>query len=270
MVTAVLMLSIALSVGGNMLLKYGEVVGKESDMEHASGVEDSFLRLRTSMSALLEGQDTDTTIVNRLTMGTYGNPYLGVARSSGQMSMTPNPDLFQMTISIKTATSETTLNTVNGVIRYHINNYYFQDQTFTYLGGGTIREEYGQTVMTSAPPIFVVRSGSVWGLELRSYSMTGDSWSVSGIDTVMMSVQMDGYSDIYRDIKAGQTIVLKVDGYGEDAWADHFRGYLEAAGLAPGTDFTVIDATTEVPYITVELKTISFFQGYIGEMEVTI
>jgi len=42
MVTAVLLLSIFLSVGSNYLLEHGDNVGKEEDMFHAAYVEDSF------------------------------------------------------------------------------------------------------------------------------------------------------------------------------------------------------------------------------------
>lgn len=273
MVTAVLLLSIAVSFGGSMLLRYGEITGKESDMEHSADVEDSFLRLRTSMNTLLEEKDTGTTILNRLTLGTYGNPYLTVARSSGEMSMSASPELFHMTISLRSGMAETLLNTVNGGIRYHVNNFYFNDQTYHFLGGGLIREEYGQSVMVSDPPIHITKGESTWGLEVRSFGMTGDQWSVSGIDTVMMSVNMESDADIYRELSAGQSIIMEINGYGEEAWAIHLKGYFEENGMVQGTDYKIIEAadpTSPGEQLTIELLTLDFFQAYIGEMEVTI
>jgi len=88
MVTAVLLLSIFLSVGSNYLLEHGDNVGKEEDMVHAAYVEDSFLNTRSSMSSLLKAADTKTVIIERFTLGTSGNPYLGVARSSGKTRST--------------------------------------------------------------------------------------------------------------------------------------------------------------------------------------
>ncbi len=273
MVSAVLLLSIAVSFGGSMLLNYAEISGKESDMEHASGVEDSLLRLRTSMTMLLDRKDTKTTIVNRLTLGTYGNPYMTVARSSGEMSMTSSPEMFQMSVVLRSGGSETTLNTVNGGISYHVNNFYFHDQSYFFLGGGLIREEYGQRVMSSAPPIFTVRAESTWGLELRTFGMTGDPWSVSGIDTVLMSVSLVSDSDIYRDLSVGETIAIYVNGYGEDAWADYFGAYFKENGFSENVDYRVteaVDLSSPTEHLTVEVLSADFFQGNLGEMEVNI
>lgn len=273
MVSAVLLLSIAVSFGGSMMLNYAEIEGKESDMEHASGVEDSFLRLRTSMTMLLDEHDTKTTIVNRLTLGTYGNPYMTVARSSGEMTMTSSPELFQMSVALRSGGTDTVLNTINGGISYHVNNFYFHDQTYNSVGGGLIREEYGQRVMSSAPPIFIIRAESTWGLELTAFGMTGDHWSVSGIDTVLMSVSMESDSDIYRELGVGESIIIMINGYGEDAWADFFGNFFEDNRFTENVDYRIVEAVdlaSPVQSLTVELLTANFFQGYMGEMEVTI
>ena len=102
-VTTVLLMSIALSFGGSMLMDYGEVVGKEDEMTHVASIQDSFIRLRTSMYSLLEGEDTSATIINRITLGTYGNPYLAVSRASGTLTIDPTNDRFSVSIVFKDA-----------------------------------------------------------------------------------------------------------------------------------------------------------------------
>ena len=97
MVTAVLLLSIFLSVGSNYLLEYGKILGKEKDMEHSTDVEESLLRTRASMSVLLDSEDLNTVIIDRYTLGTFGNPYLTVARSSCTLTIDPDPSFFQIT-----------------------------------------------------------------------------------------------------------------------------------------------------------------------------
>ena len=126
MVTSVMLLSIFLSVGSSYILDYGDVVGKESDMAHAADIEESFLRSRASMNSLLRAQDTRTFIIDRYTLGTVGNPYLTVARSSGTLYADPDPDSFQFQIILDDGVNEVVLNTVNGLMAYE-SNYYFVD-----------------------------------------------------------------------------------------------------------------------------------------------
>ena len=172
MVTSVLLLSIFLSVGSSYLLDHGKVVGKESDMAHATDIEESFLRTRASMRSLLKSRDTNTFIYDRYTLGTPGNPYLTVARSSGTLYADPDPDAFQLQVVLIDGASENILNTVNGVMVYESNNYYFHDQVYYFTAGGVVLEQYGSQVMSATPDIDLQSTMSGYQIQFFLYGIT--------------------------------------------------------------------------------------------------
>jgi len=273
MVTTVLMLSIILSVGGKLVLDYGEIVGKEQDMLHASDVSDSMLSMRASMSTLLEAGDTDTSILNRITLGTYGNPYLGVARSSGRLVYSPAPEDFLLSVFLEEGGSETLLNSVSGSLVFESNNFYYIDQVITFQSGGLVLDEYGRCVM-SEPALFeVVRTSSGWGVDLELFTLTGEHWSTSGIDSTPLTIGLDGYSEISRDLSAGQVVSMRFNGPGEKAWEYGIRSLLTGNGLIENVDFSVTrpsDWSSSSEYLEIDLTGMKTVHLLTGEMEVRI
>ncbi|MBN1390778.1 MAG: hypothetical protein JXA22_09080 [Candidatus Thermoplasmatota archaeon] len=270
MVTSVLMISILLSVGSNYLIQYGDRIGREDDMEHVTDVEDSMLRIRTSMNSLITTRDTNTMILNRVTMGTPGNPYLTVARSSGILTHSPDPTTFHMDLIVR-GTTDYILNSINGAITFESNNYYFHDQKYHFTAGGVVREQLGTDVMSSYPDITVSESGSRYNMQLFLYGMAGEQWKISGIETVPLKIRMAGYSDIERNIGPTEQLVIKVNGIGEVAWYNYLKGYLTEKGLVEGSDFdfvTPADWGDPGQYLTIELPGIESLFARIGDMEV--
>lgn len=271
MVTAVILFSLLLSAGSSYLVQYGEIVGKEEDMEHASDVEEAMLRIRTSMNSLITSRDTNTMILNRVTLGTPGNPYLTVARSSGVMTNTPDPSTFYLELVVKSGGTETVLNSVNGALTCQSNNYYFHDQTHHFTGGGIVLEQHGSEVMSSSPDITVSRTGSGYSLQLYLYGMAGEYWKISGIESLPLKVSMAGYSDIDREIDPTDTFALRVNGLGEKAWNDYMQGYLTERGMAEGTDFILnppTDWDDPSQELEIEFPGIESVFARIGDMEV--
>ncbi|MFW3145808.1 MAG: hypothetical protein ACMUIE_03235 [Thermoplasmatota archaeon] len=273
MVTSVLILSIALSVGSSYLLDYGEIVGKEDDMTHLADVQESLLRIRASMNSLLVAGDTDTLIINRMTLGTNGNPYLTVARSSGTLTQNSNPNHFYMELVLESGGSEMVLDSLSGAITYESNNYYFHDQTYYFTAGGVILEQYGSYVMSSYPDISISPTPSGYSMELNLFGLTGEYWKISGIESMPLTIRMAGRSSVQEDLIAGDVLSIRVNGIGEQAWYDYFRGFLTEKGFSEGSDFTVdppADWTDPNDKLEVDLTMITQMASRFGEMEVTI
>jgi len=273
MVTAVLLMSIFLSVGSNYLLEHGDNVGKEEDMVHAAYVEDSFLNTRSSMSSLLKAGDMRTVIIERFTLGTPGNPYIGVARSSGSLTIDPETSTFQLSLVRRSGLTETDLNTVNGGLHFISNNYYFHDQDYMFTAGGIVMEQYGSQVMTVPPDMQLVDASGKLQLNMDMFGITSSYRKVAGIESIPVSIRMAGSSLVEESFGPGESLVMRVNGLGEKAWHDNMRVFLETNGLVDGADFTItapLDWNDPAQYVEIEMSAVNELVARIGEMEVTV
>jgi hypothetical protein len=272
MVTAVLLLSLAVSVGGRLLISYGEVQGKEMDMEHTDDVQDSLLSLRGSMYTLLDAGDTRTQIVNRLTLGTFGNPYLAVARSSGTLTIKPQSSEFSITVLVGPSGSESLMDQVSGSVVYDGNMYYFEDHAYHFEGGGVLLDEGGSRAMASPPAFELRETPGGYGVILSFYGMGGNEVSISGIETVIMKVRMETYTAHQFDLE-GDSVRLRINSYAELVWKDYFTQMLTAAGLTSGVDYVItdpVDWNDSSQFLDIELRGMDFLTERMGIMEVTI
>ncbi len=271
-VTTVLLMSIALSFGGSMLMDYGEVVGKEDEMTHVASIQDSFVRLRTSMYSLLEGEDTSATIITRISLGTYGNPYLTVSRASGTLEIDPTNEHFSVSIVLKDASgTETVLNSIKGSIGYRTNNYYFHDQKYIFQSGAILLQEYQCNTMTSYPGFSISSFGSDWGVDMDIYGLTSNAQVISGFESIPLLVTMDGHSSIKRDMGAGEEMSIRINGVGEEAWSLFYRTKMTESGLTENVDYRITDPDDwDDPdkYVQFDMLTLTSFSAQIGEMEV--
>jgi hypothetical protein len=273
MVTAVLLMSIALSVGSSYILDHGDNIGKEEDLIHASDVENSFLMTRASMNSLLRAEDTMTVIVERFTLGTYGNPYLAVARSSGSLTIDPDPLEFQISVFVESVGSERELNSVNGALIFASNNYYYHDQDLYFTAGSVILEQYGSEVMTAVPDIQLVDNLGDLQIHMGLYGITSSYSKIAGIESLPISIRMAGNSLIEENILPGESLSIRINGLGEKAWYDHMRTFLSSNGLTDGVDFTITapaDWNDPNDYVEIDMGTVDTVIMNIGEMEVTM
>ncbi len=273
MVTTVLMLSIILSVGGRLLLDHGETVGNDEDLVHVADVSDSLVSVRGSMGTILRSGDTEGHILNRVTLGTFGNPYLGVARSSGKLEYSPNPDSFEMSIYLEDGASERLLNTVSGNLKFTSNNYYYHDQDLIFQAGGIVIEQYDHYAMSADPTSEISRSPTGWSYSINLFSLTGNQWSISGIESVALSIGMVAIADLDIQPAPGEVISLRINGPGEEAWEDFFRNDLNSNGLIENNDFIInqpADWDSTSDHLEVELQGMENFVAKIGEMEVSL
>jgi hypothetical protein len=273
MVTAVLLLSIFLTVGSNYLIEHGDNVGKEEDMVHATDIEDSFLNTRSSMSSLLKADDIMTVILERFTLGTAGNPYMAVARSSGSLVIDPESSTFQMSLVKESPAGDRELNNVNGALYYTANNYYFHDQDYHFTAGGVILEQYSSQVMTAPPDLMLVDASGSTQFHMDLFGITSSYKKLSGIESLPVSIRMAGSSLVEESFGAGETLSIRINGLGEKGWYDHMLTYLLASGLSQGVDFMItapLDWDSTAEYVEIELLTIDNLVARIGEMEVTV
>lgn len=268
-ITAVILMSLGAAVGGKLLLNYGETIGKEDDMIHISDVGDSFIRIRGSMYSLLDSGDTRSMIVSRITLGTAGNPYLAVARSSGKLSYEVSRDNFHITFYRSSGGVEALIDSASGSMTYQSNNYYFNDQTLQFSGGGIVVDEYGFKAMSAPPSANMIRGVDTYGIEMDVYGMSGHSWSVSGIDAIPLGITMSGFSHTSLDLSAGESIIIRVSGEVRYAWSAYLRSYLGGLGLTEGAagDFVI---TSFADHEDIELTELAFFECNVGVMEVSI
>ncbi len=272
-VTTVLLMSIGLSFGGSMLMDYGEVVGKEDEMAHVASIQDSLIRLRTSMYSLLESEDTSATIISRVSLGTYGNPYLAVSRASGTLEIDPTNEHFSVSIVLKDtfAGTEMELNSIKGCISYETNNYYFHDQQYVFQGGAILLNEYQGTTMTSYPGFSISSFEGDWGVDMELYGLTSNGQVISGFESIPLLVTMDGHSSVNHDMVANEEISIRINGDGEEAWSLFYRTKMVESGLIEGVDYDIHDpADWNDPdlYVEIDLMTLTSFSAQIGEMEV--
>ncbi len=270
MVTSVLLLSLLLSVGGKLLLDQGEIQGKEDDMLHVADVESSMLRTRSSMLVLQENQDHSMVIMNRVTLGTYGSPYLGVARSSGELSFDPSSDEYHMGIYLEEGGTRSLLNSINGQLKFESNNFYYHDQNLFFQSGGIVRDEYGSYAVAWSPSIDIIKGPSTWAIYGNIYGMTGSKWSITGIESISMIIRMAGSSDVSHVLSAGQTIVLVYDGDTNSAWEEWWRSTAQLNGLTVGTDIDLTWPSGISGPLEVELISLESIKLNIGDMEVSI
>jgi hypothetical protein len=272
MVTAVLLLSLAVSVGGRLLISYGEAQGKEMDMAHVDDVQDSMMGMRGSMYTLLDAGDTRTHIVNRVTLGTFGNPYLAVARSSGTLSVEPTPSQFSMALMVGPSGLETILDSISGAIVYTGDLYYFEDQDYHFEGGAVIIDEGGSMAMASPPSFELRQTPTGFGLIVSLYGMGGNEVSISGIESVIVKVRMETYTTHSIDL-AGQSVRIRINSFAEKVWKDHFSEIFATAGLVPGVDYTFtdpVDWNDPYQYLDVEFKGMDFIHSRMGVMGVML
>ncbi len=270
-VTTVLLMSIGLSLGGSMLIDYGEVVGKEDEMAHVASIQDSFIRLRTSMYSLLESEDTSATIISRISLGTYGNPYLAVSRASGTLEIDPTNEQFTASILFNDGGTETELNSIKGCINYETNNYYFHDQKYSFQGGAILLDEYQGSTMTSYPSFSVSSFEGDWGVDMELYGLTSNGQVISGFESIPLLVTMDGHSSINRDMLAGEEISIRINGEGEEAWSLFYRTRMVESGLTENVDYRItdpLDWNDPNDYVQFDMLTLTSFSAQIGEMEV--
>jgi hypothetical protein len=272
MVTAVILLTLAVSVGGRLLISYGEAEGKEMDMEHVSDVEDSMLNMRGSMYTLLGAHDTRTTIVNRVSLGTFGNPYLAVARSSGTMVVDQSQDEFSITVLMGPSGSETMLDTVSGSMVYVGDLYYFEDHDYHFEGGAIIVDEGGFREMSSWPSIELVETPSGHGIYLSFYGFGSNRLSISGIESIIMEVQLESFTA--RSIQlTGQSVTIRVNSFAEEVWKGYFEDLMSQGGMVNGIDYMISDPTdwTDVDdYLQIEIRNLQFLDLDMGVMGVSL
>ena len=212
-------------------------------------------------------------IIDRYTLGTFGNPYLTVARSSGTLTIDPDPSFFQMQIVLESGGAETVLNTVNGGIYFESNNYYFLDQDYSFTAGGIILEQYGTQVMSAFPSMLIQDTPDGMELQMFLYGITSEFFRISGIESVPVSIRLAGTSVIEETIAAPDILSLRINGAGEKAWYDHIVDLLASSGMVQGVDFTATQpADWDDPSDEVEVSILALNSIYasIGEMEVTV
>lgn len=271
MVTAVLLLSVFLSVGSNLLLNYGEVVGTEEEVLHLTDVEDSLMKIRNSMLTQVKAGDTYTSIINQVTLGTLGNPFIGQARSSGTIDMIPGSSEFLFQILIDDGGVEIPVNSVNGAINYYCNNYYFNNRGYQLEGGGLFIQENGQLIVNTLPLMDISRTQSDWSFGLSIFGISGDRFSISGIESIPLSQMMISYQESFQTLAAGQVLVFRINSMSERAWATGFRSYLNEQDLVENSDYSITDPmdwSSSGDHLEVRLTTLSSFDLQIGEMEV--
>jgi hypothetical protein len=272
MVTAVLLLSLAVSVGGRLLISYGEAQGKEMDMEHLDDVQDSLQRTRGSMYTLLDAGDTRTQIVNRITLGTFGNPYLAVARSSGTLSIRPDPTDFTVSVLAGPSGSESLLDEVSGSIVFEGSLYYYQDQDYHFEGGAVIVDQGGFRAISSPPAFELRETPGGFGVFLSFYGMAGGAVSLSGIETIVMKVRMESYTAHRFDL-SGDSVRIRVNSNAEMVWRDYFLERFKTHNLVAGADYVItnpVDWTSPAQFLDIELRGMDYLNERMGIMEVTI
>lgn len=272
MIAAVLLLSLGVALGGRLLIGYGEIQGKEDDMAHMADLEDSMMRMRGSMYTLLESGDTQTTIVNRATLGTYGNPYTTVARSSGKISMDPRPDSFSMRLILRSGGTDTMIDSISGSLTYQGDNYYYVDQEYSFHGGGILLTSYGSDTVSSPPSINIDKGiGNEYSVHIRAYGITGGVRSVTGFESIQLESSMQTYSSDQISIPGGSSLVVSINCRGEQAWKNYFSSYLKGQELVEGTDFNIndpVDWTDPDEYLELEILTLNSLDYRFGNMEV--
>jgi hypothetical protein len=272
MVTAVLLLTLALSVGGRLLISYGEAQGKEMDMAHVDDVQDSMVGIRGSMYTLLDAGDMNTRIVNRVTLGTFGNPYLATAMSSGTLSIEPSASYFSLEVLVGPSGAESPLDSVSGAMVYSSDLYYFNDQDLVFEGGGVIVDEGGMMAMSSPPSFEFRETQTGHGIVMSFYGIGGLRSSISGTETIMVEVVMESYSFHNIDLE-GQSVRVRINGASEQVWKGHFSEVLLSAGLASGVDYEFVDPSDwQDPdqYMEVEFRGMESLQSRMGVMGVMI
>lgn len=270
MVTSTLLLSLILSAGATMLLDYGEIKGKEEDMLHVTDVESSLLKARSGMEKLQENGDYEMVISSRITLGTYGSPYLGMARSSGKLSYDPSYNGFNMGIYIESGGSRSLLNSVNGHLLFESNNYYYRDQDLVFQGGGVIRKEETSSTMAWSPSIDVSRDLTSWSLTGSIYGLTGTEWSITGIESVSLSTSLQGSSRVERNIDPGDSVIMVYNGENTQAWETWWGSFAGLNGLALGVDIDITRPAGPAGPLEIELITLESIMIDIGEMEMIL
>jgi len=273
MATAVMLFALMLSLGSSFLLNYGEVSGKENEMHHLTEIDSSFMRIRNSMLKLTRSEDTSTSIMNRMTLGTPGNPYIGMARSSGEFSMDPDPNHFKMEVVLEDGATDPVLNSVSGSMYYRGNNYYFNDQDYYFEAGGIFINEYDFITRSVMPSVLIQQTQTGWIMEMEAYDLSSSAWTVTGIETLALRINMAGsFSNVITPFP-GQIISLRVNSPNEQAWAAGFREVLRIQGLVEGVDFSLdepVDWTDPGDHLEVDLLTPENFQFNVGQMEVSL
>ncbi|MDG6224507.1 MAG: hypothetical protein QCI82_03240 [Candidatus Thermoplasmatota archaeon] len=274
MVTAVILLSLAVSVGGRLLISYGEAQGKEMDMEHISDVEDSLLNMRGSMYTLLDAKDSRTTVVNRLTLGTFGNPYLAVARSSGSLEVRPDRDRFFCSLYAGPTGSEILLDTVTGSIKYDSELFYFEDQDYYFEGGAIIIDESGYRTMSSFPSVELRETPTGWGIALSFYGLGSEPFSVSGIESISAEVSLQSYTSRTLTLsEATDSIMLRINSFSEQSWKAYFDSFLGGKGLVNGVHYSFtdpVDWEDTTQFLEVRIDTMQYISYDMGVMGVNI
>lgn len=272
MVTAVLLLTLALSVGGRLLISYGEAQGKEMDMEHIDDVQDSMTGIRGSMYTLLDAGDMSTNIVNRVTLGTFGNPYLATAMSSGTLSVEPSASYFSLEVLVGTPGAETTLDSISGAMVYRSDLYYSNDQDLDFEGGGLIVDEGGMMAMSSPPSFELRETPTGYGIMMSFYGMGGGRMSISGTESILVEVRMESYTIHTIDLE-GDSVRIRINSVAEGVWKDFFSEVLRIAGLASGVDYEFtdpVDWQDPDQYLEVEFRGMDFLHSKMGVMGVLI
>jgi len=254
------------------LISYGEAEGKESDMEHVSDVEDSLMNVRGSMYTLLDSSDTRTSIVNMVTLGTFGNPYLAVARSSGTLEVEPSQDRFFAMVMVGPSGSETMVDLVGGNMVYEGDIYYFEDHDYHFEGGAVIVDEGGSKAMSSWPSIDLVETPTGHGIYLSMYGMGSNRLSISGIESVILSVRLESFTSRSLAL-SGESVTLRINSFSEEVWKGYFTDLLMGESLVAGVDFIITDpADWNDPsdFLEVEIRDMEFINMDIGVMGVSI
>jgi hypothetical protein len=225
------------------------------------------------MKALLKAEDTDTVMVNRFTLGTPGNPYMGVARSSGSLSHSTDPSDFQISLVVESGGSETILNNVNGAMIFESNNYYYHDQDLSFVSGGIVKEQQGFETMSSYPDISLLKTSTGYSMDMFLFGMTGGFWKITGIESTILSVTMVGYSEIDQVMAPGDVLSIRINGIGERSFNEMFENTFGQFDLVSGVDYQInVPADWDDPAqeLEVELLTLETLSARICEMEVTL
>ncbi len=235
-ITAILLVGLIVIIISLIQTTYVPKWMRQIEAEHMGDVADQFSQLK-SVIDIQAATGKKTPMSTSVTLGNKEIPYFSASRAFGSLLILSN----NCTVTITNISNSSSYSL--GIIKYSSKNVYYLDQSYIYEAGSVILNQSEGNVM-SIKPFSAIKNVNVVNLTFDIVNITGVGGrsSAGGYGTYPIRTEFVRNTTALMNNIKNITITTSYP----NAWHQAVKSTLQSADLIYGTNFSLMDTTSEI------------------------
>ena len=235
-ITAILLVGLIVIVISLIQTTYVPKWMRQIEAGHMGDVADQFSQLKSAID-IQAATGKKTPMSTSITLGNKEIPYFSASRAFGSLLILSN----NCTVTITNISNSSSYSL--GILKYSSKNVYYLDQSYIYEAGSVILNQSEGNVM-SIKPFSAIKNVNVVNLTFDIVNITGvgGRTSAGGYGTYPIRTEFVSNSTALMNNIKNITITTNYP----NAWHQAVKSTLQSANLTYGTNFSLMDTTSEI------------------------